>query len=373
MKRILIVDDDPRIHDLVSLHITEAFGYDIEHAEDGRQALDAIAHQPPDLILMDLYMPGMDGITAIRTVRERFPDLATTPIIFLSTETEKEKWVEAFEAGANDFVPKPYVKTELLARIRTHLKVDALTRELARKNELLERQRQLAKSIQAQFLPKRLTSAGLDLAFGHEAMEQIGGAFFETWEEGDRLHLVVGDVSEQGTAAALMTAVCKGLIHPLVGSGKSPLEVVSEINRQLFEILEADALPFFVSLAYCVIDRAENTMQLISAGHSPAYLMSHGALIDLGPTGPALGAHAHFPWTVESRSFSRGDVLLLSTNGLTQAEGAAENAFGEEQLLELLDPRLAPGEQLKTVFESVLAHCGGDLTADLAALCVKRI
>lgn len=111
--KVLIADDDPQI--LRALRITlAARGYDVTTAADGRAALDAAAATHPDLVVLDLGMPGLSGVEVIQALR----GWTTVPILVVSGRTESWDKVEALDAGADDYVTKPFAADELLARIR---------------------------------------------------------------------------------------------------------------------------------------------------------------------------------------------------------------------------------------------------------------
>ena len=370
MKRILIVDDDPRTRDLLR-HDLRDEPYEMEFAEDGLAALGKLKDTRPDLVLMDLYMPGVDGIAAIRALRTD-PELATLPIVFLSSETDRKRWVAAFEAGANDFVPKPYERAELKARLRTHLRMAALNHELAQKNALMEHERQLAKRIQRQMLPRGLAFEGLDTALVVESVEQIGGSFLEAWQSGDCVHLVAGDVSEAGTSAALLMAVSKGVIHPLVHACSSPLEVIRELNSVLHEVLGGDVLGTTVSLLYTCLNSARGELAYVGAGQAPAFLLRPGGAETLPPTGPSLGEGDGFSWETATRPFGPDDTLLVCNNGLLEPVNRDGDLFGHTRLPEVLDSTLSPDELVDAVMNAAVAFSGGRLTTDVTLLAVKR-
>lgn len=133
--RILIVDDVPRnVQLLASLLARE--GYQLVAAVNGAQALESIREELPDLVLLDVMMPVMDGFEVCRHLKQ---DAATAeiPVIFLTARTEPEDLVQGFEVGAVDYVSKPFTATELLARVRTHLALKgALDRERALRKQL---------------------------------------------------------------------------------------------------------------------------------------------------------------------------------------------------------------------------------------------
>lgn len=137
--RILVVDDQETNLQLVSGFLL-AEGCQVLTASNGQEALEKIAAHLPDLILMDLLMPGMDGFTLCTRVRQ-IPECAQIPVIFLSAADESEFIVRALECGGVDYITKPFRKTELMARVRTHLALknarDKLARLLSEKDELM--------------------------------------------------------------------------------------------------------------------------------------------------------------------------------------------------------------------------------------------
>src|SRR5215471_21516251 len=136
-ERILVVDDTPANIQTVAT-ILKGHGYQLSVATSGQQALDLLERVRPDLVLLDVMMPGIDGFETCRRIKasEGWRDL---PIIFLTAKTETADIVTGFEVGAVDYVAKPFNAHELLARVNTHLTIDQLRRSLAEKNEELAR------------------------------------------------------------------------------------------------------------------------------------------------------------------------------------------------------------------------------------------
>ncbi|HEY1342319.1 MAG TPA: response regulator [Bryobacteraceae bacterium] len=126
--RILVVDDDPEALTLL-VGVLEGEGYQVQPADSGRLALISVAADPPDLILLDIRMPGMDGFEVCRRIKETEQGVRI-PLIFISAVSHVEEWVGGLTLGAVDFVSKPFRREELLARVRTHLELGRLRAEL---------------------------------------------------------------------------------------------------------------------------------------------------------------------------------------------------------------------------------------------------
>src|SRR5512134_1471837 len=141
--RILVVDDTPANIQVLSATL-KGKGYQVSVATNGKQALDVMARLQPDLILLDVMMPEMDGFETCRRIKasEQWQQI---PVIFLTAKTETTDIVQGFELGAVDYVAKPFHAHELLARVNTHLTLDELRRNLAEKNAELARAHELVR------------------------------------------------------------------------------------------------------------------------------------------------------------------------------------------------------------------------------------
>ncbi len=159
--RVLVVDDTPANLSLLLDALSEV-GYELLVAENGRSALSLLDHTTPDLVLMDLVMPGMDGVATCRKMKER-PECRDVPVIFMTAVEEPAQKLRAFEAGALDYITKPVYPPEVLARAAAHLKIRALQATLADELALrVEAENQLSQSLDRAVL---LADAGGRIVF----------------------------------------------------------------------------------------------------------------------------------------------------------------------------------------------------------------
>jgi len=117
MERVLIVDDDSDIQRLVSYNLSQA-GYQVTTANTGRKALESVQKEPPDLIILDLMLPDIDGMEVCRTLRQRISS-HPIPIVMLTARGEEIDRVVGFELGADDYVAKPFSPRELVLRVKS--------------------------------------------------------------------------------------------------------------------------------------------------------------------------------------------------------------------------------------------------------------
>ncbi len=144
--RVLIVDDTPANLSLLLDALTEA-GHEILVAESGRSALALLEHTTPDLVLLDLVMPGMDGVATCRRIKA-IEACRDVPVLFMTAVEEPAQKLRAFEVGALDYITKPVYPPEVLARVAAHLKIRALQKSLADELDLrIEAEEQLSQSL----------------------------------------------------------------------------------------------------------------------------------------------------------------------------------------------------------------------------------
>lgn len=134
---VLIVDDEPRNLQLLGSLLYDDLGGDLCFATSGREALDSVASVTPDLVLLDVNMPDMNGYQVCAAFRET-DGCREIPVIFITALGEQDDIVRGFEAGGSDYVVKPFERRELLARVRVHLELKLGRDELKRKNDELE-------------------------------------------------------------------------------------------------------------------------------------------------------------------------------------------------------------------------------------------
>jgi sigma-B regulation protein RsbU (phosphoserine phosphatase) len=339
--RILVVDDN-RVNRHLLTAVLQRGGFPhIEMAEDGIDALAKIEAQAPDLILLDLMMPRMDGFETCRRVRTD-PNRRDLPILVQSSLSGSEDRTRAFSVGATDFVTKPINATELLSRVRIHLENQALLRDLQGYRRRRQGELALARSMQERLLPapSRLVETeadlGLSIAAHFEPSSELGGDFWDLRRDGlGRLIVWLVDFSGHGVGAALNTFRLHAILRQMDLTNFDPADHLRDVNGRVCPLLRNGQ---FATVLVGVIDPATNTFHYASAG-APAPMV-------WGPDDalPAFGDSSGLPVGIlpsaryENRDLPLpvGGRLFLYSDGASELWTSQDTVLGEEGLLDLV-------------------------------------
>ena len=362
--RVLIVDDVKANVDI----LVEALRgeYKLSVALGGRQALDAICRTPPDLVLLDIVMPDLDGYEICRRVRSA-EATRELPIMFLSSLEDVTDKARGFEVGGNDYLTKPFEVLEVKARVRSLLKAKAYADAV---RAAAERDLRIAREIQMGLLPAdipaQIRGTGLDVDAVLEPAYQVGGDLFEVLRlGGDRVLVAVGDVSGKGIPAALFMAVTMTILRSMARQGHTPEQILRELND---ELLDQNPRGMFVTLQVMVFDPGRRTVTCASAGHHAAACIAPGRAPRpvFTSSGRVLGLLPAETIASETVELEPGETFVLFTDGVTEAFDASGDLFGEERLLAHLAALPGPTARDTSlgVLDAVRRHAAGTKQSD---------
>ena len=211
--KILIVDDEPYNLDYLEQELAD-LDYDTVAAADGQQALDSVEVEAPDLILLDIMMPVMDGF-AVLTKLKASPSTREIPVLIISATSDLQSVVKGIELGAEDYLPKPFEPTLLKARMAASLAKKGLRDLEGLYLHSLERELEIAREIQTGFLPSELPIVeGWEVAAYFRSAKEVAGDFYDAFSLPDgKLAIVVADVCGKGVGAALFMTLFRSLIR----------------------------------------------------------------------------------------------------------------------------------------------------------------
>jgi serine phosphatase RsbU (regulator of sigma subunit) len=361
--RILLVDDMPANVQLLEGTLRLA-GYTAVHSTtDARTVCDLHREHSYGLIILDLQMPDMDGFEVMEGLRSIEQD-GYLPVLVVTAQPDRR--VRALQAGAKDFIGKPFDLAELRARVHNMLEVRLLhleakqqtqalaatiqqlevTREVVRLKTVAERKKMeqelaLAQETQESLLPRTIPQfENFRIHAFNQPTRYVGGDFY------DFLHLssggwmgVLADVSGKGVPAALLSSMVLGALSMEFRSGTQPQEVLNRVNQL---VCDKSLNSQFVTLFLFLLG-ADGGGQFISAGHNPAYLYraATGKIEELMSDHFVLGMFDFACYHTCSLQLREGDVLLVYSDGLTDAQDHQEQMFGEERVIEIIH-RAAP-------------------------------
>lgn len=329
--RVLLVDDakvnlDILVEGLKSDH-------KLSLALNGETALQIAARTPPDLVLLDIVMPGMDGYEVCRRLRQ-MPETAEVPIMFLSSLEEIQNKTLGFEAGANDYLTKPFDMLEVKARVRSLLKAKAYSDEV---KEQIASELRFAREIQMGMLPHDFTPVEHDygVQFGAvlEPAREVGGDLYGVCPAGaERLVVFVGDVSGKSIPASMFMVRAISLARLLAREIPRPERILARLND---ELAADNPSGMFVTFLCAVFEPKSGRLTLANAGHCrpvlrPAHEPPYWAMKNLGT---ALGFEPGLEFERAELNLRPGDSLILYSDGVTEAFNPQDECYGNDRLL----------------------------------------
>lgn len=346
---ILAVDDDIDILELVEASLT-ADGFDVITASDGRGALESAKDYAPDLILLDLMMPEMDGFEVIERLKS---DAATRtiPVIMLTAKAQTHEKIQGLRSGADDYITKPFQLDELTARVEAVLGrtrptkyinplIGAMGDQFSESGvEQLAFHLKTAAIIQQKLLPQKSPDLpGYDIAGVLRSSMTISGDFYDFIPlTENHLGIAIADVRGKGIPAALLMVMIRTALRLVCREESSPSAALKRINDLLFADTDPD---LFATMIYGILDTESMTFTYSNAGHCyPLYLKNEcGTITSLKAGGMILGSFDFATFQSETIHFAPGDGMLLYTDGATETEREDDGIlYGEEKLIECID------------------------------------
>jgi serine phosphatase RsbU (regulator of sigma subunit) len=356
--RILVVDDQAANVCLIEGMLRVAGYTSVQSTTDPNEVCELYRQNHYGLILLDLQMPGLDGFQVMEGLKEIEGD-GYLPVLVITAQPGHK--LRALEAGAKDFVSKPFDLAELRARVHNILEVRLLHLEMKNCNRVLEetvreleesrevirlktleeqkkreQELALAQETQESLLPRCLPQfENFRIHAFNTPTRYVGGDFYDFLQlsSGEWMG-VLADVSGKGMPAALLSSMVLGALSMEFRSGSQPQEVLQRVNCLLCE----KSLPFQFVTLFLFLLSPDGAGQFISAGHNPAYLFrsATGMIEELAPDACVLGMFDSSCYESRKLHLDKGDILVVYSDGLTDAENTRDEMFGEQRLLEII-------------------------------------
>ncbi|MGV8090859.1 MAG: PP2C family protein-serine/threonine phosphatase [Mangrovibacterium sp.] len=367
--KILVVDDEidlePLIRQKFRRQIRES-KYDFVFALNGLEALSKIIEYPEiGIVLSDINMPEMDGLTLLTKLKElQNPGLKT---VIVSAYGDMDNIRTAMNRGAFDFVTKPVNFDDLEITInKTMSEINMIRHSMAEHDQLVSIRQDLntAREIQQSILPKVFPAfpgiTSFDVYGSMVAAKEVGGDFFDFFLiDSNHLGFVIGDVSGKGVPAAIFMAISRTLIRAVGIKGASVSECLSLVNNLL---CKDNVSSMFVTVFYGILNISTGEIEYVNAGHNPPYIVSPSGTKPLEMTGGmVLGVFDDMTFKSKIFRLNPGERLFLYTDGVTEANNADLVLYGEERLENFLKSRsdIPIQELVKEAFTEVNTFASG--------------
>jgi serine phosphatase RsbU (regulator of sigma subunit) len=356
--KILVVDDQPANVCLLEGMLRVAGYTCVQSTTNPTEVSELYRQNRYGLILLDLQMPGLDGFQVMEGLKEIEGD-GYLPVLVITAQPGHK--LRALEAGAKDFVSKPFEMAELRARVHNILEVRLLhqetknysrvleetvreleaSREVIRIKTLEERKKSeqelvLAQETQESLLPRCLPQfENFRIHAFNKPTRYVGGDFYDFLPLSSGQWMgVLADVSGKGMPAALLSSMVLGALNMEFRSRIDPQEVLNRVNQLLCE----KSLAFQFVTLFLFLLSPDGGGKFISAGHNAAYLFRTGTgqIEELLPDAHFLGMFDFACYESRALHLDQGDILVVYSDGLTDAENPMGEMFGEKRLLEII-------------------------------------
>jgi sigma-B regulation protein RsbU (phosphoserine phosphatase) len=346
---VLLVDDQPMVGELVRRMLAGEPDIGFHYCRDASKAIDEAGRLKPTVILQDLVMPDIDGLTLIKMIRANEPT-REIPMIMLSTKEEPAVKAEAFALGANDYIVKLPDRIELLARIRYHSKgfINLLQRNEAYQ-ALLESQRRLANEMSQaanyvrSLLPEKLTKGAIRTDWRFIPSAELGGdSFGYHWLDDDHFALYLLDVSGHGVGSALLSVSAMNALRSQAlpqTDFRLPGQVLAALNNA-FQMDQQNGL--FFTIWYGVYHKPTRRIDYSGGGHPPGLLL-HGRSANetklevLDSKGPMIGAVPDIEYQTSSVLLDSIATLYIYSDGVYEIERTDKTMWPFSEFLEFMN------------------------------------
>jgi len=371
---VLIVDDEPVNLQVLVNHLSLQ-DYSIVQAGNGEEALRLIEQGlKPAIVLLDVMMPKMTGYEVTQRLRERYA-ATELPIVLVTAKTQVADLVVGLNVGANDYLTKPISRDELLARIRTHLNLTRLWSENLRMSSELAVTRQ----IQQMILPKEHELSqipNLEISGFMEPAEEVGGDYYDVLQKDGRVKIGIGDVTGHGLESGVLMIMVQTAVRALLQTDEmNPQVFLDRINQTIYDNVQR--IDSDKTLSLILLDYQNNRLSL--SGQHEEVLVVRGGIIEQIETldlGFPIGLEANIADFVSQVDvhLNPGDVVVLYTDGVTEAENAMKELYGLEQLCRVISQcwQESARDIQQTIISDVRRHIGNHKIYDDMTLLVLK-
>ena len=382
---ILIVDDDQLHCHMISI-ILKQYGFnDLHFANDGHEALQKACDLKPDLIILDILMPNIDGMEICRQLRE-MSQFRNTPIIAHTIQHEPEERAEIYDAGVTDIFSKPVSEREVQNRVYMHLEYARMVEGLKQNYLRLTRDLEIARTMQDALMPELSQLANIqkshkiNIESRYESSNELGGDFWGVdIVDADRIFIYIVDFSGHGISASINTFRIHSLISNYknpAGKNSTPAEYLEKLNRDLFKLLPIEQ---YATMLCGFVDIKRDRFTYAAAASTAPLKLTLGTreLTCLDPSGFPLGMIEDATYENREVSFEKDEMLFLYSDVLTESQIQKGRMIGHEYFQKICQEtsvNVSPDQTfLNRLLKSFNMLVIRPLRDDLTAVTLKRL
>jgi sigma-B regulation protein RsbU (phosphoserine phosphatase) len=370
---VLLVDDQPMVAAAVKRMLASQTDIDFHSCQDPTLAVRAASEISPTVILQDLVMPEIDGLTLVKFFRAH-PKLKDVPLIVLSSKEEAVTKAEAFAVGANDYLVKLPDAVELIARIRYHSRAFI---NLLERNEAFEALRRSREALAAELaraaehvislLPPPVSEGAIRTEWRLVPSAQLGGdAFGYHWLDPEHFSIYLLDVCDHGVGSALLAVSALNALRSRTLPGvdfRNPGEVLGALN-EAYQMEQHNGLYF--TMWYGVFNIVTRDLHFASAGHPPAFLIpASGETVSLGTRNPIVGGMPGIQYRSGTVSVDQPARLYVFSDGVYEVHDREGVMWSLDGLREfLLRQGAGNGSEIDALYSCLRERSGEDILPD---------
>jgi DNA-binding response OmpR family regulator len=353
--KLLIAEDSATLRLMLQVVVTQ-WGFEPVLAEDGEEAWEILkGASPPRLVLLDWEMPKMDGLEVCRNLR-RIEGENPPYVLLLTGRSDTTDIVTGLEAGANDYIAKPYENAELQARLQVGRRVLELQDKLNLARDILTSEREVIENIilnmrsSDQFDPANLRQL-------EASMEKTSGDMLLSAFRPDKgQHLMLGDFTGHGLTAAIGGPIVSDIFYSMTQKGLPTHLIISEINRQLCEKMPTG---LFLAAIFIELDPERRRLFIWNCGMQAVLIFrSHSLFQRVTSHNLALGIQDLATEPVPAIETQAGDHVYAYSDGITEAFNSKNEDFGVPRLEKAIAEMLATNSEIETLMDAVQLFCG---------------
>jgi len=361
MASILIVDDIAANRHLLVRMLTAA-GHSVLEADSGEEAVSIAENTLPEMVLMDINMPAMDGYQATQLIR-KLNSRIHTPIIFVTALSEQEALSMALKSGGDDYITKPVISNILLSKVNAHLRIRELNSKLVEHNTYLSREHDLI----SHFFDTIHSQSFLDTNYiqHHISPASVfnGDIFIASRGVNGGLYILIGDFTGHGLSAAMGTLPVSQAFFTAVNQNYSLKQVTRQINDILNTILPVE---IFLSAILLEMNPQGDRVSIWSGGMPPVFHVDHQTdqLRTINADHMPLGILStdEFDDSLQSFSVTPDDKLYLYSDGIIESKNEFGIMYGEKKLFNVLEKNKQ--DRFDAVLSSFNEHNADDTQHD---------